>query len=109
MMKQYVTTLLPYKAPPSYLPRHVLAPLPIRVPRGPLHDPPYHPPPYTSLFEDVLTAVCDITAATHIAHNAEFSQRLKQGQMPPHQGALTRPTPVTPPESYNGKLIDIVS
>ncbi|MFV0421413.1 hypothetical protein [Oleidesulfovibrio sp.] len=105
-MKQYIPPLLNFNVTKHFPPgRMYILPL-VRVPRGPLWDPPYLPAPYSPLLSDAKAIVNDTVSDIQTAHQAGFSKRVKQGQMPPHSGPLTRPTPASSPELYTGRLVD---
>lgn len=105
-MKQYIPPLLEHNVAKHFPPgRMYILPL-VRVPRGPFWDPPYLPAPYSPLLNDAKNIVTDTVRDAQAAHQAGFSNRIKQGQLPQHSGPLTRPAPASSPELYTGRLVD---
>lgn len=98
-----LTVLVTRKYPPGqlYMPE-------LRLERDPVYDPPFAPPPYTSLLDDVVAIGEDMVERANREWAAGFPARSRAGQSLAGTGTLgVRVSPLAVPEQIRGRMVAV--
>lgn len=98
-----LSVLVTRKYPPGdlYMPE-------LRLERDPLHDPPFAPPPYSSLLDDVTRVGEDSIELANRQWAAGFPARSRAGQSLAGTGTLgVRVSALDMPEQIRGRMVAV--